>query len=198
MRRTIKIGSFLFLCCLFIPFSSSFADTETLTMSTYYPAPFGAYDRLQLVPRGGTPTPCAPGTLYVVDQGGGNYQLEMCGGGLGGPVSLSVWTQTGNDIYPKDGVAPNVGIGLISPLDPNRKLQVAGDSLFDGDNRITGTEIIDGNLGVGKTPGAGRRLDVEGDGQVNRLFLKANGSDVGELMVEYDSGTNAYYATYAP
>ena len=28
------------------------APAETITLETYYPAPFGAYDRLQLVPRG--------------------------------------------------------------------------------------------------------------------------------------------------
>ena len=192
MKKGIWI--FLFYVFFILPFFSlpAFAGTEQMTLTTFYPAPFGAYDRVRLVPRGNTPSPCDSGTLYVLDQGGGNFELQMCGGG-GSPAALGVWTQNANSIYPKDGATPNVGIGNTSP-DPTKKLHVTGNTLLEGTLDVTSNTTLNGNLGVGKS--AARTLDVEGDAQVNKLYLKADGSNVGELKVEFNSG--AYYATYAP
>ena len=45
-----------------------------MTLQTYYPAPFGSYARLRLVPSALTEEDCAPGTLYVDI----NYKLRFC------------------------------------------------------------------------------------------------------------------------
>lgn len=38
---------------------------ETVNLSTYYPAPFGSYDRLRLVPRDALEDECNVGTMYT-------------------------------------------------------------------------------------------------------------------------------------
>ncbi len=185
LMNILSILSFLFLSVKLCP-----GATEQMTLTTFYPAPFGAYDRIQLVPRSGAPSPCAAGTLFV-DASDGNA-LKLCGGA--GTSQLNIWEQTGDNIYPKDFSTANVGIGTNSP---DERLHVAGNAKLEGDISVANDALVTGNLGVGKT--ATRKLDVEGDGQMNKIYLKADGSNVGELKVEYVSGgTAGYYATYAP
>ena len=54
---------------------------------------------------------------------------------------------------------------------------------------------ISHNVGIGtKTPT--EQLDVNGDLEANKIFLKANGINEAELKLDYKGG--AYYAVYAP
>ncbi len=117
---------------------SSYANaTEQITLTTYYPSPFGAYDRLRLLPRPElTETPCHLGLMYFRDA---DNRLQICeadsaGNPFWGP--LGVWVQEGNDIFPKEGTRPNVGIGTTSP---DAKLDVDGDSILRGRVAIGGT-----------------------------------------------------------
>jgi hypothetical protein len=92
--------------------------TESFTLTSYYPSPFGSYERLRLVPQPAMGTPCTTGTLYV--NSADNYSLNVCtdaDGTPGGEWSKfnPIWTQTGNDIY------------LTStPTDPAQDLNVNG------------------------------------------------------------------------
>ena len=60
-------GSWLFSSYLFfiLLLLTSFAQADTLTLTTYYPAPFGAYDQIRLVPRTEPEGKCSEGTMYV-------------------------------------------------------------------------------------------------------------------------------------
>ena len=69
---------FLLLCNLWFFASLSFAQTtETIEISTYYPAPYGSYSELQLYPKS-TPSLCdanSRGTMYYDDS---SNQVMVC------------------------------------------------------------------------------------------------------------------------
>lgn len=50
MRRTILNGRVLFLCAFLLTFLSIAFAQERLTITTYYPSPYGVYKLLRLVP----------------------------------------------------------------------------------------------------------------------------------------------------
>ncbi len=125
----MKIKIIFFLAIVFFISSSVFAE-ERITLTTYYPSPFGAYDRLQLVPRPQiTKAPCDLGLMYFRET---DNLLQVCeadrnGNPVWGPVGL--WTKSGDNIYPKDGTDINVGIGTATP---EAKLNVKGDVRIQG------------------------------------------------------------------
>ncbi len=109
-KITLSIAIALFLC------SSVYG--ESITLTTYYPAPFGAYARLHLVPMPSISEPCIPGTMYVTT----NFELLLChGDGTFGRVDL--WEQfkdpgppAVNWVFPADtDLNLKVGIGTQSP-----------------------------------------------------------------------------------
>jgi hypothetical protein len=107
---------------------------ETLTISTYYPSPYGSYNELQLSPHV-TSTACnatTEGTIYYDSSSGVNtikvcrnngsaYQFEALGGAGG------YWTANGNNIYNSN--TGNVGIGTSAP---SSKLTVNGGLTASG------------------------------------------------------------------
>lgn len=99
---------------------------ESLTLTTYYPAPFGAYDRLRLVPRGNLAGVCDIGTLYVETPD----QLKYCkdnGSGIGEWGTMGgVWTQSGDDLFPNDYSNPDLYVG-IGTNTPQYKLHIIDD-----------------------------------------------------------------------
>lgn len=123
--------------------SSTTVYAESMTLTTYYPAPYGAYDRLRLVPRADLPSACEIGMLFVRSSDG---TLRYCandgtGNGLWGPLG-ELWVQDGNDFYPLNDSNPNlkVGIGILTPGD---KLDVTGDiSVADGSGYRINEEMI--------------------------------------------------------
>ena len=124
--------TFLFLVLITIAATPVFA--ESLTLTTYYPAPFGAYDRLRLVPRDDLSgiSPCDSGTLYIEEVIGDADRIWLCRDddtdtGSWEPLS-GVWTKAGNNIFPI-GTSTNpdisVGIGTATPL-TNLHIESAG------------------------------------------------------------------------
>jgi len=57
-----KISSFI----LFLLIATA-ASAQTVQLTTYYPAPFGVFDRILFEPRDPLGTPCAIGTIFVED-----------------------------------------------------------------------------------------------------------------------------------
>lgn len=143
-----KFQYLLLAACLSADMASR-AEAGSVSFSTYYPAPFGIYDRLRLPPRSALAEPCDAGTFYYETGVGLRFcdEATQTWGGLGG----GVWTQSGNNIYPSDTATnPNlkVGIGMTAP---EFKLTVDND----------GGILAKGTFGSGATlatSGPGTRL----------------------------------------
>ena len=165
MKRLGVFSRILFIL-FFIGFLCSlvFAQDETLTITTYYPSPYGVYRNLRLHPSSAT-NGCSSandeGTLYY-DLGG--HTLNVCvydddadddyeWRAIGG-VQAGHWTQTDNNLYPNQ-IHWNVGIGTNAP---SGALEVDGGTAEAG---INGTDITlsaqDG--GAGNTDGGDIVLD---------------------------------------
>ncbi|MCK5259442.1 MAG: hypothetical protein KAJ70_00125 [Candidatus Omnitrophica bacterium] len=111
MKKLILTLPFLLIFCLPV-------HSETLTLSTYYPAPFGSYDRLRLVPRNVAP-PCdvsLEGSLYYSDI---TDTINICQNDGTWGFLQGIWTQDALDnVYLTDTATnPNlaVGIGITAP-----------------------------------------------------------------------------------
>lgn len=119
-RQALFILTALLICWKPGPLGS-----ETLTITTYYPAPYGAYSSLlttdqTLLARDagnvgvGTPFPTAK--LQIMGENGSNDKQALYAGGAGG-IGLVVTN------------AGNVGIGVPSP---SARLHIAGTIKFSG------------------------------------------------------------------
>lgn len=110
----------LFLCLVSCVLRPAFVHAASeMTISTYYPAPFGEYERIRLIPRSGADLlgPCTIGSLYVNSAGLLKYCYNNAGSGEWGPVT-EIWTQNGDDIYLTDTPVNDqlrVGIGTSTP-----------------------------------------------------------------------------------
>ncbi|HOW35345.1 MAG TPA: tail fiber domain-containing protein [Candidatus Omnitrophota bacterium] len=133
MKIILSIVTAILLLAVF--FSPAYAQTETMTLTTYYPAPLGFYSQLRLVPRSATlgpPVTCdnaskasslgvmwLDGSLGVdtlkicQDDGTGTLTWTTLGSGGGG----SLWTRTGSNLYPIN-ITDNIGVGTQAPQAP--------------------------------------------------------------------------------
>jgi len=161
MKKIILFSIAFLICSPHLAFSQ-----QTVSLSTYYPAPFGSYDRLRLVPRPTIANPCKVGTLYT-DEPMGNI-LRYCAEagnpvpntGDWGPMS-GLWENDGADniflVGTDDPTTFNVGINNSTPL---AVLEVSGDGLAtdllhlsfdDGNDGDIFTVTSAGNVGIGDT-----------------------------------------------
>ena len=136
----------------------TYAQTQTLELTTYYPAPFGAYDRIKLVPRAAgseLPEPCDSGTVYVSDDGNLNYCEPSAAGsptGAWGPAA-GEWERSADDnnIYPiNTDTNPNIRIG-VGTSTPTQQLHIVSDNsdagiLIQAENN-NATILIQGQTG---------------------------------------------------
>jgi hypothetical protein len=105
--------------------------SETISLVTYYPSPYGAYDRMQLVARDSQPCECTQkfmGLLYVDKTG----SLKICTylEDKYQWVSVGFWQINNGRLFPENFDALYVGIGTN---EPQARLHISGDSRFDGD-----------------------------------------------------------------
>ncbi len=188
-----KICLFLIIF-LGLNFQAASAQTQTVNLSTYYPAPFGVYDRLRLVPRAAMGLPCQIGTMYVetpdllrycVDDGTGTGEWGFPAG---------VWTQDNIDaananVYLSDlARSINVGIGTANP---SSKLNI-----YDGGESTTQTNITQSLTNAG--------INIETDYTPNAftpgiMWSTANNSPTkpkaGIYLKETGSGSELYFGT---
>jgi len=96
-----------------------FVHAEEITMTTYYPVPFGTYKEMRLFPNN-TPSPCA-----AVDDAGKLYydntdnQVRACSfntvtSTYEWQTFEGLWDVSGNDIYPSDANW-TIGVGTATP-----------------------------------------------------------------------------------
>ncbi|MBF0532713.1 MAG: hypothetical protein HQL23_06395 [Candidatus Omnitrophica bacterium] len=125
----------------------AYAQQQDITLTTYYPAPFGIYKNLRLVPTGAAPTCDVNQTGVVYNDT--TLGQEYCTGASGIWETVSPWVsnKTTNIVYPKQinaGVYPNVGIGTNNPQTP---LQVNGTVRVEDPTNAT-CEIQTGAAGA--------------------------------------------------
>ncbi|MFZ5801459.1 MAG: hypothetical protein ACOY3D_08840, partial [Candidatus Omnitrophota bacterium] len=123
INKSLSLTLFLLLLM------SSFVLAEEMTITTYYPAPYGSYNELQLYPHSPPVVPCDAehaGVMFV-DSSDDNT-LKVCDGS-GNWEAAGYWVldnavppAAGFFLYPKD-LSWNVGIGTGNP---QNKLAVAG------------------------------------------------------------------------
>ena len=125
-----KVTPFLLCFLLVLAIASiSFASDgqgEQLTITTYYPSPYGVYKTLRLFPFPdcGSVGGCQNGELCT-QEGTGNFYIcrssswELVGGGF--------WAGSGNNIYNIN--SGNVGVGTNNPA---QKLDVSGTAQMTG------------------------------------------------------------------
>src|SRR3989338_6751133 len=136
---------------LVLSFSAGGVSAQSVQLSTYYPSPFGMYDRLRLVPRAELLGGCAgdEGTLYVRNT---DTSLRFCGaGGAWGAFGGGVWTQNGTNLYPTDTATANVGIGTTTPADRltvNGVLGATGNAFIEGNLNILGGPTAHNDSGM--------------------------------------------------
>lgn len=166
-----KALSLIVVVWMFVCLLASFAQAqETLTFTTYYPSPFGAYDQILLVPRAPLAGACTTGTMYVRND---TNQAEYCSTGTwGSGGGLGFWTQNGTSLYPSS-TTWNVGIGTTTPraqIDATAGLYLSLDSGILLKNDMGNFGRVGANIelfGANGTDGAG-------GSQSQRIFIDAN------------------------
>jgi hypothetical protein len=110
---------------------------ETITITTYYPAPYGVYRHVRLFPTTTVPA-CDSNNEGVMYYDSDEDALKVCtSDGSGYSFSYaSLWIRSGSNIYPYS-TNWNVGIGTTTP---GARLRVSG-----------GNAIFDGDVGIGTT-----------------------------------------------
>jgi len=110
----------IFLFFLFIKFMPDFCfaqHTEPNTLSTYYPAPFGVYSSIRILPTATVPA-CDEGAMYYDSA---TKQLRLCQEVSGvlnwHNIGAGAWMLSGNMLYPNN-TNWNVGIGTVNPFAP--------------------------------------------------------------------------------
>lgn len=116
-RKIIGLIVILFLC-----FVSSILAQETITLTTYYPSPFGVYDRLRLAPRAALPAADCNGTsiglMYYDDALNSLRVCEDIGAGpqWGSVGGSGIWRRdAGLEYVYLQNINDFVGIGLETP-----------------------------------------------------------------------------------
>jgi len=139
----VKRNAFSFFIVIFLLlfYLCPFAWGEDLTLTTYYPAPYGVYKELTLYPHD-APTTCTSsaheGKLYYDKS---DDTVFVCKGTVGWKEVAGLWTALGSNIYYNTG---NVGIGTTSPT---QKLDVRGKA-YISDNATINNAFI-GDVGHG-------------------------------------------------
>jgi hypothetical protein len=184
---------------VFILWIAVLCHAETLTLSTYYPAPFGAYDRLRLVPRAAVGDACAAGLegMVYADNTTGipTYCLEdpATAGSFQWEFLPGAWTQFGDNVYVSDTANANIRLG-VGDNTPDAKFEavlgtlgfmVSSTTDGDGDRFIVTNS---GEVGIGTTA-PGSKLSITGAGITNAtssLSIVDNGNN--SLLFVRDDG----------
>ncbi len=126
MKKSIHIIIFSILTVLMI--LPTYLQAANMTITKYYPALSGEYDKFRFFPRSvDLVNPCPIGTLYVNSTNQIQYCHDNSGTGNWGPIT-DAWTQIGDDIYPTDTlISPNLHVG-IGTKTPEFKLSLQNDA----------------------------------------------------------------------
>ena len=113
----------------------------TLTLTTYYPAPFGSYSQLRLVPRAAIAGACDVGSMYVDETTG---LLMYCRSDSTYGLLPTAWTQDGNSVFLTDVTnysTLRVGVGTINP-DSLLQVEAQGSDATLKVNQLGGSAYV--------------------------------------------------------
>ncbi len=148
---------------------------ETLTMTTYYPSPFGVYQSLRLAPNASPPA-CSGstvGTIYV----DASNDMQYCDG-TSYTQGFGLWRVNGNDVYPDNWSTAEIGIGTSTP---SERLTISGTEADHTAIRLSNTTSTDSNWEIrahddnptdgfsiwgGQAGSEGARIMITGNGNV--------------------------------
>ena len=189
-----------------------FAQQEQLTITTYYPSPYGVYNVLRLYPNSG-------GSCAVKDDVGKMWynstinEFVFCGANntilsLGGNASGVYWAKSGNDIYNNN--TGSVGISGVPSgvyaLEVNGTSEFSAAMRFSGPTNTTYFSIKNdqGNMNVTMrdTSGndsarfqvfnaGGARIDTKGTGSALQISRQDDSTAVWSFDLATDSGGNS-------
>ncbi len=108
----------ILLCLILVVINCGILFAEEITITTYYPSPYGSYNELQLFPHNPAVAAC-PGSTGTIYYDSIANQLFFCNGTAWTLLGGGFWAASGNDIYNTN--TGNVGIGTITP---NNRIQV--------------------------------------------------------------------------
>ncbi|MCK9614906.1 MAG: hypothetical protein M0R48_05300 [Candidatus Omnitrophica bacterium] len=176
--KSFRKISFLFIVISFSFVSQVFSQqAETVTITTYYPAPMGVYENLRLFPIAAAQSPVCnanqEGTMYYNNDAGEN-RLMVCRETATGfdweAVGASFWTQPAGTVFlHTNDVNWNVGVGTVAPA---RKMEVADTGTTDLDSIRVTRENHSAGIGIDRN-GTFWGTGIYQDG-VERLVLDSN------------------------
>lgn len=135
MKKTLHIALFT----LIFGIVSVTVAAETLTMTTYYPSPFGVYQSLRLAPNGSPPT-CSGSTVGTVYVDASN-EMQYCDG-TSYTQGFGLWRVTSENVYPDNWATAEIGIGTSTPAE---RLEIVGDEADHTAVRISNSTSTDSN-----------------------------------------------------
>jgi len=193
-----------------------FAQQEQLTITTYYPSPYGVYNVLRLYPNSG-------GSCAVKDDVGKMWynstinEFVFCGANntilsLGGNASGVYWAKSGNDIYNNN--TGSVGISGVPSgvyaLEVNGTSEFSAATRFSGPTNTTYFSIKNdqGNMNVTMrdTSGndsarfqvfnaGGARIDTKGTGSALQISRQDDSTAVWSLDLANNGGNSTLVGT---
>ncbi len=189
-----KLKSFVVITAL--AFASCTAYAETVTISTYYPSPYGSYQTLEtntLQGAGGT------GNIKI-SPNAGNVGIRN---GAGAPGSL---LDIGNSTL---GSAATINVNAASTQQTGLNFQSGGanswalyrpggttDLRFRDSAADVVTMAAGGNVGIGVAPGA-FKLNVEGTTKLNGALTLVTNTSTAADQLQVSCGATGCYAVYA-
>ncbi len=138
MHRLKLVFFPLFISIIALVFYSFALAEESLSITTFYPSPYGVYNEMRLFPHDAPVTSCSAATEGTMFYNGTSHDLQVCTGTAWGGGGDSLWAGSGADIYNTN--TGNVGIGTNVPT--SAKLVVSGDVLLNGTIEGPGPDAI--------------------------------------------------------
>ncbi len=196
----IKIIFFFISLIVLVPCALIFAE-ESISITTYYPSPYGVYNEMRLYPHATPITSCDTTTEGTMFYNSTAHELQVCNGSGVWKSGGGFWAGSGDDIYNTN--TGNVGIGTANPvarlqISPNitnnfpRPLYVRSDGTEDATlHPLAVMNNINRGLCLGAEKGETfASIDA-------KEFVNGNGVNNIDLVINRDGG-NVGIGTLAP
>ena len=179
MQKRLR-GLVLGVAIMFVAYA---AYADNVSVSTYYPSPYGSYQQMDVTSN--THLATTSGGVMIGAAGNAGASLEIDKAGADSAI-----------LFKETGAGTTYSIGIDQS-------NAGAFTINNGAALTTSTGMVmtgAGNLGVGVTPNAAYKMDVNGvlhvGGTTPGNITITQGANTGNLQVSYSGG--AWYAVYAP